>query len=301
MIFSHRLSDDQCAIFLLHGVTRHSNYQVRNYTRKHILQAEFIRFLEDLCRSGTPISLDDFLGAKETRSSLPKRSFVLTFDDGFENNYSVAAPILDEKRIPAVFYVSTRLIDENQMSWIDKIEHCFEKVAKGELQLPWKGAPLRFNTAAQKIELLKEIRAHVKTDQSINTDATADSIFDQLGLVHIHSSGDPLDQKMSWRQVEELHNSKLFRVGGHSHNHVNMAFLSPEALDKEVDLSIRLLKEKASVISHHYSYPEGLEHCYSPGVISALKARGIRCSPTAIDGTNPLSEDPFHLKRIFVV
>ena len=40
------------------------------------------------------------------KQTIPKRSFVITFDDGFENNYSVAAPMLDDLNIPATFYFS---------------------------------------------------------------------------------------------------------------------------------------------------------------------------------------------------
>jgi hypothetical protein len=51
----------------------------------------------------------------------------------------------------------------------------------------------------------------------------------------------------------------------------------------------------------HYSYPEGLAHCYSDEVISCLQKHGITCSPTAIEGTNDVKTDLFNLKRITVV
>ncbi|MFH1452519.1 MAG: hypothetical protein ABIH00_00885 [Armatimonadota bacterium] len=51
----------------------------------------------------------------------------------------------------------------------------------------------------------------------------------------------------------------------------------------------------------HYSYPEGLDYCYSDEVINMLKEYGIKCSPTAIDGVNKVGDDLFHLKRVAVV
>lgn len=51
---------------------------------------------------------------------------------------------------------------------------------------------------------------------------------------------------------------------------------------------------------YHYSYPEGLSHHYNETVIAALKARGIRCSPSAIHGLNPPQVDLFHLHRVMV-
>ena len=41
-------------------------------------------------------------------------------------------------------------------------------------------------------------------------------------------------------------------------------------------------------------------HCYSEKVIKELKKKGVRCSPTAIDGINKTGTDPFHLLRIMV-
>ena len=57
---------------------------------------------------------------------MPRNAYAITFDDGFENNYSLAAPILDDFNLPATFYFSTDFIENNSMSWIDKIEYCVE-------------------------------------------------------------------------------------------------------------------------------------------------------------------------------
>lgn len=302
--FADRLRPDTCAIFLLHGVTHVSDCEVRNYTRKHLPASDFEAFLDGLENAGgQAISLDRFLAAGARGEKLPPRSYVLTFDDGFENNYSVAAPILDSRGLPATFYVSTKLIDENAMSWIDRIELCLEAAGNRPglvLSLQLAGRPIAVGATGEKIEALKFLRATVKADASIDTDALADEIFRQCGMSPVHASSHPLDQKMSWKQVGELHAHSLFSVGGHSHTHVNLAFLPQAEMVREIDLSLCLLAEKGGVKTRHYSYPEGLAHCYSQAVIDTLKQRGIECSPTAIDGVNVAGEDPFHLRRVMV-
>ena len=62
----------------------------------------------------------------ENETPFPKNSFALTFDDGFENNMSIAAPILTDYKVPATIYVTTNFIENNEMSWIDKIESAFK-------------------------------------------------------------------------------------------------------------------------------------------------------------------------------
>ena len=63
-----------------------------------------------------------------------------------------------------------------------------------------------------------------------------------------------------------------------------------EKLGQELDYPVK-----------HYSYPEGLEDCYSDRVINVLKQHGIICAPSAIHGKNCIGDDLFHLKRIMVV
>jgi hypothetical protein len=68
----------------------------------------------------------------------------------------------------------------------------------------------------------------------------------------------------------------------------------------EIDTSLALLRKKGGLKVHHYSYPEGLSHCYGEREIAVLKNRGIVCSPTAIEGINLAGVDLFNLFRIMV-
>ena len=73
-------------------------------------------------------------------------------------------------------------------------------------------------------------------------------------------------------EAYKLHNSDLFNVGGHSHNHLSLGLMSDEDMRYEVDLSISLLNKKAYVSSPHYSYPEGQEIDFNQNVIDYLHA-----------------------------
>ncbi|SRR6266851_1528808 len=293
-----RLSPELCAIFLFHGVITESPYAVRNYTRKHLPASEFRTLVSDLRAAGTPLSMNDILRHSRTKEPYPARSFAVTFDDGFANNLTVAAPILRELDIPATLYVTTGFVEENGMSWIDRVEHCLERIPSGTLSVPWSSAPRPFASAVDKRALLSEIRSNVKSDPELDVNAFVSSVFRQCGLAEIFASDDQLDRKLNWGQVR-VWRDMGFIVGGHSHTHAILSFLDQQGLDREIDVSLRLLR-RAGVSTEHYSYPEGLAHCYSDGVIAALQLRGIACCPTAEDGLNAPGADPFRLKRIMV-
>ena len=295
-----RLTTDGLAIFLFHGVVREPRYAVRNYTGKHMERDRFYRIVEGLKHAGSALSMDDVVDHCRSRRPFPPRAFVVTFDDGFENNVSIAAPILREFSVPATFYITTGFVEHNAMSWIDRIEHCLEAVASGVLQFAWNERSHSLATADGKIRVLQLIRDCVKTDPRIDPDQVVEEVCAQCGVAEVRHSAEPIDQKMSWEQVARLVDDELFTIGGHSHTHKILSFLSAEDLDVEITTSIDLIHENVGLRVRHYSYPEGLEHCYSNEVIEVLCGKGVVCCPTAVDGINDPQTDLFRLRRIMI-
>jgi peptidoglycan/xylan/chitin deacetylase (PgdA/CDA1 family) len=56
------------------------------------------------------ISLSDLVALLERKQNIPKKTVVLTFDDGFESHYKYVVNILKEFNFPATFYICTGLI-----------------------------------------------------------------------------------------------------------------------------------------------------------------------------------------------
>ncbi len=285
-------------IYLFHGVIPEKTTGLRNYNRKHIDAVTFRRRLLELTNAGPSVSMDDIVNARRVGDALPPGAFAVTFDDGFENNYSIAAPILRELQIPATFYVTTSFIDRNLMSWIDQIEYCLSCATRPTIRLPWSEARWRAQTTGQRIDLLEEIRAVVKFSPKIDPEVVVGGIFEQCNLDRVWGSSDMLDQKMSWSQVRSLAEDPLFVIGGHSHTHRTMAFLNAAELACEIDTSMGLIQRRIGVRPKHYSYPEGMACSYSPEVIRELQRRGVVCCPSAEPGSNQIGDDMFRLKRI---
>jgi peptidoglycan/xylan/chitin deacetylase (PgdA/CDA1 family) len=275
--------------------------KVRNYNRKHIEKDYFAFLLKRLKKVGVALSMDEVIDFHDRGESYPAFSFAVTFDDGFENNISVAAPILADLRIPATFYVTSGFIELNSMSWIDRIEFMLEEVPRGKLKLPWHDKASVFSSTSSRINLLNEIRSNVKVSPQINTDDLVQEIGNQLKLPTPTSSDHVLDLKMNWSQVKELGSQDHFIIGGHTHTHPILSFLSAESLRVELDTSLELLRDRTGVETVHYAYPEGLQHCYNSLVISELKSRGIKCCPSAIPGKNTLEQDLFNLRRTLTI
>ena len=73
------------------------------------------------------IPLKDILSIKEKKN---KNYSIITFDDGFKNNYKVACKILRKYNLPATFFICPGTIDRNNLFWVDEIELCFHYTKK---------------------------------------------------------------------------------------------------------------------------------------------------------------------------
>ncbi|MCL6593658.1 MAG: polysaccharide deacetylase family protein, partial [Alicyclobacillus sp.] len=65
--------------------------------------AEEMKYLHD--NQFHVMSLDELYAVMQGRASLPARPVVITFDDGYESNYTNAFPILKQYRFPATIFM----------------------------------------------------------------------------------------------------------------------------------------------------------------------------------------------------
>ena len=299
--YSKYLNKKSCSIFLFHGVIKKNNYNLRNYNNKHIVQKKFEQILKDLKKNGKPISMDTVKNNIINKQDFDNKSFAVTFDDGFYNNYSIAIPILKKMKIPATFYITTDFIEKNMTSWIDRIEIAVNSKNFGCTKI--LNREFSFNDSVKsKIKFMDNLRKKIKNNKKIDPYKITSHILNDLEYKKkISSSNDILDKKMNWPQIQKIDKQKLFTVGGHTKTHRILSFLSDNETKKEIKESIKIIEKKLNKKIIHYSYPEGLSHTFSNREILLLKQKGIECCPSAENGVNNKNSDLFKLKRIFCV
>jgi peptidoglycan/xylan/chitin deacetylase (PgdA/CDA1 family) len=109
-----------------------------------------------------PISLCALLGAHITGETLPPRSFVVTFDDGYENFYTAARPILHELNIPATVFLATAYVNSPEPFPFD------DWVEAGSILVPqdsWRPMTLEQCSELTRDPLI-EIGAHTHTHRN---------------------------------------------------------------------------------------------------------------------------------------
>ena len=245
----------------------------------------------------SPLSVDEWIEIRGS-NKIPKNPVIITFDDGFKNNYTTAAPILEELQIPAIFYISAGMIGTEKMFWVDILEDLLNRTTESFIKLKLnEHVEFDITTEDKKFEALLIIKSFCKSSTHIIKERVIKDLT-VASKIEPCCHKNPNYISMSWEELIEIDKKDLFTIGGHSLNHNILSSLDSKDLEHEVSESLRILKEKLNHQIIHYSYPEGQMNHYNEEVIQLLKKSGIICSPSAIDGINNFNDDLFHLKRI---
>jgi len=295
------MMDNTLKILLYHGVTQYKSEGIENYSAKHISADVFYEQMVFVKKNCSVLSIDEVADHYIKKKSLPKNAVSVSFDDGFKNNFTTAAPILKDLNIPAVFYLSTGFIGTEKMFWVDQLEDCINRCKKNTIQIKIDKTYNKYTlkNKLEKISALKSIKDYCKLVTNEEKEIILKQVIKETNIKpNIFFSHNYL--KLAWEEVKKMAKNPLFTIGGHSVSHNILAALPKNDMEQEIKESINQLTEKTGNKIVHFSYPEGQLHHYNSQVIEMLKKNGVICCPSSVDGVNTLDDDLFHLKRIMV-
>jgi peptidoglycan/xylan/chitin deacetylase (PgdA/CDA1 family) len=291
----------ELTILLYHGVTDSKSFGIENYHSKHIPVSDFKKQMKFLSEKCNVLSMDEVVHHYVSKEPFPAKAVAVTFDDGFENNYLKAAPILSEFGIKTTFYITSGIVDSEKMFWVDELEDCINLSPHRFIQVHLN-EPHYFDisTRNKKIEALEAVKTYCKSVTVSQKDNIVQQIKFETG-VHPSVENAVNYRKITLRQLREMYSDSLFTIGGHSFRHnILSKFDNQEEMKADIVSSIAQLETMLRTSIKHYAYPEGQPDHFNSSVISELKSNGIVCCPTAIHGVNTGEEDLFSLKRIMV-
>jgi len=246
-----------------------------------------------------PMSFHDLITAIDTGHPLPAQPLIVTFDDGYEDNYSVAFPILRELGVPATFFVSTGHIDSGTPYVYDWLVHALCRSAADRLQVTELGIDQALpDTLSGRRKVAEELLFGLKGLDA----ATQTTIISGLE----HGWGMPLPRAhaecrpMTWDQLREMQAAGM-EFGSHGVSHRILAKLLPDEMVAEIRQSKHSLERELGVPAEVISYPVGGPDAYDDQVIAAAKEAGYRMACNYLTGVNRLGSMPHHaLRRLHV-
>lgn len=86
--------------------------------RLSVSREQFVQQMEFLKQNGyRALSLQDFVDFLRAEKAIPRRSVVLTIDDGYRSVYEIAFPILTQYRFPATIFIYSDYIGKGGLTW----------------------------------------------------------------------------------------------------------------------------------------------------------------------------------------
>jgi len=221
---------------------------------------------------------------------------VLTIDDGYEDFYRVAYPILRKYEIPATLYVTTDFIDGRTWLWPDIVAFILQHTSRRDWTSNGRVRQQTYDltVAAQRKAAWSSIGTGcVEMDVASRTSLLRD-LASELG-VDVPPRPTPEFKPLNWTQVREMAAHGI-EIGSHSCSHARLTLCTPQELEHEVHESKRRIEEKLDRRVRSFCYPFGKAADVNAVVRQAVIDAGYRNAVLAYADTN-LTDDVFGLRR----
>jgi peptidoglycan/xylan/chitin deacetylase (PgdA/CDA1 family) len=237
-----------------------------------------------------PADLPDVLKARQSRCVL------ITFDDGYRDNYTHAFPILKSHGVGATFFVSTGFIDSPRPSWWDEIAWMVR--ISGRRGVPagrWLPAPLLFDRPGCH----RAIRHLLSVYKGLEGDDAAgfmEYLADATGTGRCGNSASS-GTWMTWDMLRQMRREGMW-IGGHTMNHPILARLVPDDQRAEIRGCAARLQHELGQPMKWFSYPRGKRDSFNQATRQCLADAGVEFAFSYYGGFSRFDRfDPYDIRR----
>ena len=304
----HRLMRWVCRkkiiILMYHGFTDKRIHEgIENYEGKHLNVEIFRSQVEYLKKYYNVISLNQLVEYYTSGIRIPNKSVVITIDDGYKSNYTLAHPILKQFDIPATIFLTTDFIDNKELLWPDRIEYAINMTKSNDCKLKIDNdiLSLDFHDNDSKMVCDRKIQSRLKSISQELRQEIIESLERNLRQkLSIDKDIPEIYRPLEWHHVLEMIKSGIISIGSHTCTHVILTKCRPENMKKELFLSKQIIEKKTGLDCRLFCYPNGNVEDFDYRTKTLLKELGYSSGLTAVPGMNDEHSDVFELKRLGV-
>ena len=252
--------------------------------------AMFERQLDQIGRHFRFVGIDEIGEAVRNGVAFHEPVAAVTFDDGYQDVFDNALPILKRKGIPAAAFVVTDLIGRSAWQTHDKLYHLVEKAFT---QWATPGTHLQGllrDLGLPALDILGDAGATRSPMLTVSALLPNLSRVDALRVMSrlewlVGNGFVGVPQTMSWDALKQMQRDG-FIVGSHTRTHVSLPMEPTESAIDELAESKRVLEQHLGTPIDHFAYPGGQ---FTPAIVEAIEHCGYRYAYTAC----PHSDDRY--------
>ena len=227
----------------------HRVAEIKNIDRNKLAvnPATFRKQIQFLQKNRKFVSIDEMLLD-------PKANTVaVTFDDGYKDNYKIAANILTDHQIPASFYLATRFIEHSisyYTSSFNGIWEFYQRTKRTHPMLSGSVIEELLLTENSYFTALQKLSSQVPDQLWVSSELLHSALVDINGI-------DDLELPLSVSEVHSLLNSSLFTIGPHTATHPRMSSIPIEDALSDFAESVATTTSWSGLRTQNFPYPFG--------------------------------------------
>ena len=222
---------------------------------------------------------------------------LITFDDGYLDNYELAFPILRAHGVQGVFFLVTSLVGSSYVPWWDHIAYLIKTARERRFSLHY---PFDVVIDVEENGMTASLRSVLdlyKTPQ--NTDPVR-----FIRELQEAARGEDLPvvprRFLNWDEARTMIGGGM-AIGSHTHSHRVLSQLGAEEQRQELAYSRDLLRERLGAEAAALAYPVGGATSFSEQTQRLARETGYRVAFSFHGGTNqPATMRRYDLKRVGV-
>lgn len=252
------------------------------------------RQLKRLKQLATIVPLTSALNTLSAGNQLPPRAVALTFDDGYQDNLDLAAPLLKRLDLPATFFLIPGLLSKEIVPWWELLAWGF--TCSTRTMVTWAGTVLAtrgqrgrrsFLWAAERLKTFD--RARMEQELS-----------ELLELLKPEGRPDHDRLFVDWNGARRLV-EEGFAIGSHSMYHTVLSRETPAEQVRNLVVSRAQLEAELNVPAELVAYPSGTRADYDDNTIHAAKQAGHLYGLAAHAGVYTRWTSPYSIPRFVMV
>lgn len=279
-----------CVLGLHRVLTDEERIQSSSLDGIVVRQATFAGLLEYLSRQFSVVSMDTFLMDGASPADSPKPRCLLTFDDGWSDNHRTVYPLLKKFGMPATIFLTTGLIDQGEVFWIERLRREWTHPAMCKQIVSLVNNNLQDRSKHTGFEEMVE---HLKNMPSFNRHRILECLFTQQEITDRQAE---FDQMMTWDQVLEM-SSNGIEFGAHTIHHPLLTLEDEATVEQELRYPKDVLQQKLGRKVRAFAYPSG---DWDERVREQVRRTGYECAFTTRPGWHVSGRDPFTIRRILL-
>jgi peptidoglycan/xylan/chitin deacetylase (PgdA/CDA1 family) len=228
---------------------------------------------------------------------IDRSTAVLTFDDGFQDNYDVVYPALRAAGAPATIFLCTDLVGTDRVLWYCRLHDALTRTASRSLEWDGRRYPLADWKARRRA--VRTLAADLKRLPHPQLEAAVDGMVERLGADPLRCA-DPRFRILGRDAIADMARGGLVEFGAHTGSHAILSQLDPAAQHEEIVRSITEVGALTGRPCRTFAYPNGRRVDYDRSTVEILRDAGITIALTTEQGSNDAATPPLELRRFSI-